>query len=250
MATVISFANQKGGVAKTTSTFNIATCLAKRECRTLMIDLDPQANLTIYAGLEPYEHDKSIVDVLRNPNQKINECIVKIRDNLDVITSRIELAGVENELLGRTARELILSKALGKIKDEYDYIVLDCPPQLSTLTVNALACTDKLIIPCKTDYLAYRGIKLLFESIDVVRSYFNPNIEVLGLLATLYDSRVKDDNEILALLKEEYNVLGVIKRTAEAKKGMYDGISSVEFAPKSELAQEYEKLVDMILKQH
>lgn len=248
MATVISFANQKGGVAKTTSTFNVATCLAKRGNRVLMIDFDPQSNLTIYAGLEPYENDKSIVDVMRNPHQNIEECVLNIRDNLDIITSRIELASVENELLGRTARELILSRALNKIKNEYDYIVIDCPPQLSTLTINALAFSDKVIIPCKTDYLAYRGIKLLLETIEVVRSYFNPNIEILGLLATMYESRAKDDNDILALLKEEYNVLGVIKRTTDAKKGMYDGLSSVEFSPKSELAQEYEKLVDLVLK--
>ena len=249
MANVIAFANQKGGVAKTTSTFNVSACFAKRGNKVLMIDLDPQASLTIYAGLEPYEHDKTIVDVLKNPRQDVNECIVKIRDNLDMITSRIELSGVENELLSRTARELILSRALNDVKKIYDYIVIDCPPQLSTLTINALACTDKVIIPCKTDYLAYRGIKQLLETIDTVRSYFKPDIEVLGLLATLYESRAKDDQEILELLKEEYNVLGVIKRTAQAKKGRYDGLASVEFSPKSELAQEYEKLIDIVLKQ-
>lgn len=248
MATIISFANQKGGVAKTTSTFNTATCLVKRGYKVLMIDLDPQASLTIYAGLEPYEHEKTIVDILKNPRQDIKECIVQIRDTLDIITSRIELAGVENELLGRTARELTLSRALNKVQENYDYIIIDCPPQLSTLTVNALACSDKVIIPCKTDYLAYRGIKQLLETVEVVRSYFKSDLEVLGLLATLYESRAKDDNEILDLLKEEYNVLAVIKRTTEAKKGMYDGLSSVEASPNSSLAKEYEKLVDLILK--
>ena len=246
MARVISFANQKGGVAKTTSTFNISACLAKRGNKVLMIDLDPQASLTIYAGLEPYEHEKSIVDVLKNQRQDIKECIVKIRENMDIITSRIELSGVENELLSRTARELILHRALEKVKKNYDYIVIDCPPQLSTLTINALACTDKVIIPCKTDYLAYRGIKQLLETIDTIRSYFKKDLEVLGVLATLYESRAKDDSEILELLKEEYSVLGVIKRTTQAKKGMYDGLSAVEFSPKSELAQEYEKIVDII----
>ena len=251
MATVISFANQKGGVAKTTSAFNVAACLAKKGKRTLMIDLDPQASLTIYAGLEPYEYDKGIAAVLRSPRQDVRECIVEIRECLDIIPSRIELAGAENELLSRTARELILSRALSKVRDGYDFIVIDCPPQLSTLTINALACTDKVIIPCKTDYLAYRGIKQLLETVDTVRAYFKPDIEVLGLLATLYESRAKDDQEILELLREEYTVLGVVKRTTQAKKGMYDGLSSVEFAPKSDLAQQYEMLVDsVILKQY
>ena len=247
MAKVISFANQKGGVAKTTSTFNVAAGLAKRGHRVLMVDLDPQASLTIYVGLEPYKYDKTIVDVLRNPRQNISECIVQLRENIDIITSRIELAGVENELLGRTLRELSLSKALDKVKEQYDYIVIDCPPQLSTVTINALACTDKLIIPCKTDYLAYRGLEYLMETVDTVRSYFKPDIEILGVLATLYESRAKDDNEILDVLKEEYDVLGVIKRTAQAKKGMYDGMSSVEMSPKSDLAKEYEKIIDKIV---
>lgn len=247
MAKVISFANQKGGVAKTTSTFNVAACLAQKGFRVLMIDLDPQASLTIYAGLEPYEYEKSIVDVLKNQRQALGECIVKIRDTLDIITSRIELASVENELLSRTARELILSRALEKVKGSYDYIIIDCPPQLSTLTINALACSDGVVIPCKTDYLAYRGIKQLLDTIDTIRSYFKPDLEVLGILATMYESRAKDDNEILDVLKEEYNVLGVIKRTTQAKKGMYDGLASVEFSPKSELAREYEKIVDIII---
>lgn len=247
MATVISFANQKGGVAKTTSAFNVAACLAKHDRRVLMVDMDPQASLTIYAGLEPYEHDKSIVDVMKNPRVDVKSCIVSIRENLDIITSRIELAGVENELLSRMARELILAKALESVSAEYDFVVIDCPPQLSTLTINALACTDKVIIPCKTDYLAYRGIKQLMETVDTVRTHFKPDLDVVGILATLHESRAKDDKDILELLQEEYNVVGVIKRTTQAKKGMYDGLSSVEFSPRSELAQEYERVVTSVI---
>ena len=247
MATILTFANQKGGVAKTTSTFNVGAALAKRGNNVLLIDLDPQASLTIYAGLEPYEQEQTIVDVMKQQNMDARAAIVNIRENLDIITSRIELSAVENELLSRTARELILSRALIPVKALYDYIVIDCPPQLSTLTINALACTDKVIIPCKTDYLAYRGLKQLLETVETVRSYFKPDLEVSGLLATMFESRAKDDNEILELLREEYNVLGVIKRTAQAKKGMYDGLSAVEFAPRSELAQEYERIVDALV---
>ena len=247
MAKVFAFANQKGGVAKTTSTFNIGAGLALRGFKVLMIDLDPQASLTIYAGMEPYEQAKSIVDVLKGTKKDLNAAIVSVRENLDIITSRIELAAVENELLSRTARELILSRALDAIKDKYDYIVIDCPPQLSTLTINALASSDKVIIPCKTDYLAYRGLQQLIETINTVKGYFKPDIEIAGLLATMYESRAKDDNEILEVLKEEYKVLGVIKRTTQAKKGMYDGLSAVEFSPKSDLAKEYERIINALI---
>lgn len=247
MATVLTFANQKGGVAKTTSTFNIGAGLAQRGYKVLLLDLDPQASLTIYAGLEPYEISKSIVDVMKNPKMDPRKAITNLRENLDIITSRIELAAVENELLARTSRELILSRALAPLREIYDFICLDCPPQLSTLTINALAATDKVIVPCKTDYLAYRGLKQLMETIDTVRSYFKPDIEVVGLLATMFESRANDDKEILEVLQEEYNVLAVIKRTTQAKKGMYDGLSAVEYSPKSELAQEYEKVIDHLV---
>lgn len=247
MGKVLSFANQKGGVAKTTSTFNVGAGLAQRGYKVLMIDLDPQASLTIYAGLEPYEQELSIVDILKNQKADITKAIVNIRGSLDIITSRIELSAVENELLSRTARELILSRALDAVRQQYDFIIIDCPPQLSTLTINALACTDEVIVPCKTDYLAYRGLKQLMETIDTVRAYFKPDIKMVGLLATMFESRAKDDNEILDVLKEEYTVLGVIKRTTQAKKGIYDGLSSVEFSPKSELAQEYERIIDKLV---
>lgn len=247
MATVFCFANQKGGVAKTTSTFNIGAGLAKRGYKVLMIDLDPQSSLTIYVGLEPYEHNISIVDVMKKPKMDVTKAVFHLRENLDIITSRIELAGVENELMTRKDSELTLSRALGALRTLYDAIVIDCPPQLSTLTLNALAAADRVIIPCKTDYLAYRGLTQLMETIDTVKGFFNPDLEVVGLLATLFESRVKDDNEILELLREEYNVLGVIKRTAQAKKGMYDGLSAVEYAPRSELAQEYERIIDALV---
>lgn len=244
MTKVLAFVNQKGGVAKTTSSFNVAACLIKKGMHVLMVDLDPQASLTIYTGLEPYEHNKTIVDVLKNSKQDIRQCIVPVRENMDIIPSRIELAGVEAELLSRTARELILSRAMEKVKDDYDYVVIDCPPQLSTLTINALACSDEVIIPCKTDYLAYRGIPQLMETIETVRSFFKEDLKVLGILATMFEGRAKDDQEILDFLKEEYNVLGVIKRTTQAKKGMYDGLSAVEYSPNSDLAKEYERVVE------
>jgi chromosome partitioning protein len=154
---------------------------------------------------------------------------------------------MEMELLSRASREKILDRALRPIRGEYDFILVDCPPQLSILTINALSCADGVIIPVKTDYLAYRGLTQLQDSIQEIQELINPELKVLGVIATLYEKRVGDDNEILAALKKEYNLLGVIKRLAVAKKGIYDGLAVVEQTPSSEISIEYNKIADIII---
>ena len=247
MATIISFANQKGGVAKTTSTFNVATSLAARGCRVLMIDLDSQASLTISAGLEPYDHENSIVNVLKKERNNIKDSIIPLILNLDIIPSKLELAQIEMEKIGRSMRETILRRALEAIKDEYDYILIDCPPQLAILTINALSCSDGVIVPVKTDYLAYRGVELLMETIEDIKSLINPNLKVLGVVATMYEKRSTDDNDILEALKQDYNVLGVIKKSVIAKKAVYDGVSVAQSSPNTDVAKEYAKIADYII---
>lgn len=247
MATIISFANQKGGVAKTTSTFNVATSLAACGCRVLMIDLDSQASLTISAGLEPYDHENSIVNVLKKERYNIKDSIIPLTLNLDIIPSRLELAQLEMEMIGRSMRETILRRALETIKDEYDYILIDCPPQLAILTINALSCSDGVIVPVKTDYLAYRGVELLMETIEDIKGLINQNLKVLGVVATMYEKRSTDDNDILEALKEEYNVLGVIKKSVIAKKAVYDGMAVAQSSPNADVAKEYAKIADYII---
>ena len=244
---VIAIANQKGGVAKTTTTHNLGVALAAKGKRVLLIDLDSQASLTISVGLEPLEVKRTIVDVLRKDGVPIRECIERISDRLHIVTSIIDLAPMEMELLSRASREKILDRALRPIRGEYDFILVDCPPQLSILTINALSCADGVIIPVKTDYLAYRGLTQLQDSIQEIQELINPELKVLGVIATLYEKRVGDDNEILAALKKEYNLLGVIKRLAVAKKGIYDGLAVVEQTPSSEISIEYNKIADIII---
>ena len=244
---VIAIANQKGGVAKTTTTHNLGVALAAKGKRVLLIDLDSQASLTISVGLEPLEVKRTIVDVLRKDGVPIRECIERISDRLHIVTSIIDLAPMEMELLSRASREKILDRALRPVRGEYDFILVDCPPQLSILTINALSCADGVIIPVKTDYLAYRGLTQLQDSIQEIQELINPELKVLGVIATLYEKRVADDNEILAALKREYNLLGVIKRLAVAKKGIYDGLAVVEQTPGSEISIEYNKIADMII---
>lgn len=247
MGKIIAFANQKGGVAKTTSTFNVGSFLAQKGKKVLMIDLDSQASLTISAGLEPFDLENTIVSVLKKERNRVEDSITPLSENLDIITSRLELAQLEMELIGRSMRETILRRALASVKGSYDFILIDCPPQLSILTINALACCDSVIVPVKTDYLAYRGIELLMETIGDIKALINPELEVLGVIATMYEKRSKDDREILDALRANYNVLGVVKKTVEAKKGVYDGLSVAQSAPKNDVAIEYAKVADYII---
>ena len=248
MGKIISFANQKGGVAKTTSTYNVGVSLARKGKKTLIIDLDGQASLTISAGLEPFDHDNSIVSVLKKDGALMSDCAWKLQKYLYIVTSRLELAQLEIEMIGRSMREMILYRAIEPIKEDYDYILIDCPPQLSILTINALACSDYVLVPVKTDYLAYRGVELLQETISEIQNVINPKLEVMGVVATLYEKRVKDDNDILQALREKYNVIAVVKKMAIAKKGIYDGLSVSEQKPENEVAREYDKVCDYIIK--
>ena len=242
---IFAVANQKGGVLKTTTTYNVSKALANAGKRVLMVDLDSQASLTISTGHEPSEYQYTICDILKKRPESVDRCIYNVSENLDMIPSIIDLASLEMELMSRTARESVLSRALEK--DNYDFILIDCPPQLSILTLNALAAANAVIIPCKTDYLSYRGLEQLENTIDEVQDLVNPDLHIYGVVATLYEMVVKDHNEILEMLKKKYNVIGTTKKTALATKGIYDGKCVVERDPKSEIAKEYVKIANIIM---
>ena len=247
MGKIIAFANQKGGVAKTTTAHNIGVCLAGRSKSVLMVDLDSQASLTISTGLEPEDFENNIVSVLEKSGLPAGECVHQLEPSLFIIPSIIDLASLEMDMLSRTSREKILARALEPVRGNYDYILIDCPPQLSILTINALSCADEAIIPVKTDYLAYRGLVQLQDTIAETQKLINQNLRVLGVIATLYEMRVTVDKEILERLQREYTVLGVIKKMAAAKKGIYDGRAVVESEPSSDIAKAYEQITDKIL---
>mgnify|MGYP000055988856 CR=1 FL=1 len=249
MAKIIAIANQKGGVTKTTSTFNISTALATQGKRVLMVDMDSQASLTISAGLEPLEVQHNVCEILEKAAIPTKDAITKLEhiENLSIITSIIDLAVLETELLSRPAREKILARALNQVEKDFDYIVIDCPPQLSILTMNGLSAADEVIIPVKTDYLAYRGLQQLNDTIAEVKEFVNSKIEVVGVIATLYEMQITEDKEILEKLLNEYKVIGIIKKAAAAKKGIYEGIPVVLQYEKSDTTKQYINVANMII---
>lgn len=245
---IIAIANQKGGVAKTTTAHNLSAALAGTGANVLAVDLDSQASMTISMGKEPEDFDFTICDILKKNPAPVENCIYKLSDGYSLIPSIIDLATLEMELMARTARETVLARQLHKIKNNYDYIILDCPPQLSILTLNALAVAERVLIPCRTDYLSYRGLEQLKTTIQDIKDLVNPDIEIMGVIATFFEVISKDQKEMLETMKAEYNVIGIIKKTVEAVKGVYDGKSAVERNPRSEIGQEYIKIAEYIRK--
>lgn len=241
---IIAFANEKGGVAKTTSTFNIAHQLADIGKKVLVIDLDAQASLTICCGLEPYEdtQEKSIVNVFRG--KPLSKNIVHL-EKFDLVPANLELSKIELELTGRTFREKVLDKAIRGA--EYDFILLDCPPQLSMITINALSAANGVIIPVKTDYLSYRGIELLLDTVNVIKSEVNSELCVVGYIATMYRPNTKSDNEILGHLKETNALLGVVNETVKVRDAIYNVQSISDYAKTNKAATAYKEITERIM---
>ncbi len=211
---VIAFANQKGGVGKTTTVWNLGVYLSKLGRKVLLLDFDPQASLTICQGIEPEDLKESIYNVLIS-NTPLENVIIKLKEsNVDIVPANIDLSGVEIQLASKIGRENKLKNIINKICTNYDYILIDCPPSLGLLTINALVACDGVIVPVATEYLAYRGLKLLENTIEEVKE-LNKNIKIYGILATFYDKRTKHSVEVFEQLKKEKQFIfnSIIKKS-------------------------------------
>lgn len=247
---IISCINQKGGVAKTTSALNIAAGIAmvEKDKKVIVLDLDPQCSLTILLGFEPADFQVTITDVLNQTNS-INNIVYTsgMLDNLYIIPASPLLAASETFLAKTKDGYLYLRDVLSDIEEEFDYVIIDCPPQLSYLTISALAASTDYLVPCTAEYLAYRGLKQLKQTVDEVESLTNNSINDLGVIVTRFVSRRKLQQEILAGLKEEYNVIDLIKETTMIDKGLQNGKPVVVAAAKTDIAKAYMRVVHYII---
>jgi chromosome partitioning protein len=234
---IVAVANQKGGVAKTTTVHSLGAALAERGRRVLLVDLDPQACLTFSTGLDPDQLELSLYEVLIG------------KDGLDLLPSSIDMAGVEVHLLTRPGREYAVGRALEPLLGSYDVVLIDCPPSLGVLTINGLTAAGGVLVPLQCETLSHRGVGQLMETIGDVRSFTNPTLEVLGVVATMYDPRTRLAQETLAAVGSAYGleVIGSpIPKSVRVAEAPGRGCSVLRHAPSSPSAAAYRVLAEVL----
>jgi chromosome partitioning protein len=243
MARIIAVANQKGGVAKTTTTAALCAAWADRGRKVLGVDLDPQAALTYSLGFEPDEVEPTIHDVLtgRTP---VGETILSTEEGFDLVPANIDLAGADAYLLGRTAREYALKEVLEEVTDRYEVVAIDCPPSLGVLTINALTAADQVLVPLQCETLSHRGVAQLLATIDDIRRLTNKRLRVAGILPTMYDGRTRHAREVLASVGEEFGipVLDPVPKSIRFAEAPASGVSILAFSPSHPGAEAYRAL--------
>src|SRR6188508_1524323 len=245
---VIAFANQKGGVAKTTTTLNLAVAFKEQGLNVLVVDLDPQGNLTMSQGFNPDSIERSMYDVLvhRLPIEEVIQ-----QAEVAVAVSSIDLAGAELSLSSMIGRERALEKALAPVRENYNYILIDTPPSLGILTINALVAANGVIVPVQCEYLSLRGLVQLENTLSMIRENLNPNVGIQGILATMFDRRLLHSKEAVEILKENFGPLVLntkIRKTVRYAEAPVKGQSVLKYDPTSEAAEMYRDLAKEVLR--
>lgn len=250
MGRIIAIANQKGGVGKTTTAINLSACLAEAGQRVLVIDIDPQGNTTSGLGVDKENIDKTIYKVLIN-EVDIEDAIIKgIFDNLDIIPSNVNLAGAEIDLIDVEEREYILKNDIAKIRQNYDFIILDCPPSLSMLTVNAMTAADTVLVPIQCEYYALEGLTQLIHTINLVKRKLNPELELEGVVFTMYDSRTNLSLQVVENVKDnlKQNIYKtIIPRNIRLAEAPSHGLPINLYDTKSSGAESYRLLAEEVI---
>ena len=250
-AKALAMCNQKGGVGKTTSTINLGASLAEYGRRVLLVDLDPQGALSAGLGVPHYELDATIHNVLVESKVSLDDVMVRTRvKHMDLVPSNIDLSAAEIQLVNEVGREQTLARALDPVLDRYDYVLIDCQPSLGLLTVNALACSDGVVIPTECEYFSLRGLALLTDTVDKVHDRLNPRLHITGILITRFDTRTVNAREVMARVVERFGDLvldTVITRTVRFPETSVAGEPITTWAPKSGGAEAYRSVAREVI---
>ena len=250
MGRVIAIANQKGGVGKTTTSINLSACIAETGKKVLAVDIDPQGNTTSGMGIDKTGDKNTIYQVVIGECSIEDAIIKKVYDNLDLVSSDVNLAGAEIDLIGIEDREYILKEQIEKIKDNYDFIIIDCPPSLTMLTVNAMTAADTVLVPIQCEYYALEGLSQLIHSIKLVKKKLNPTLEIEGVVFTMYDARTNLSLQVVENVKENLKqsvYKTVIPRNVRLAEAPSHGLPINVYDSKSAGAESYRMLAEEVI---
>lgn len=250
MARIISVANQKGGVGKTTTTVNLGSCLAYMGQKVLLVDMDAQGNATSGMGIRKPDVEQDIYDVLVNEVPIADVILPSSRENLDIVPATLQLAGAEIELTSMMARESRLKTALSELHANYDFILIDCPPSLGHLTINAFTASDAILIPVQCEYYALEGLSQLLNTVRLVQKHFNPSLEIEGVLLTMFDARTNLGAEVVEEVRRYFQEKvydTVIPRNVRLSEAPSHGLSIVDYDIRSKGAEVYQALAKEVL---
>lgn len=250
MGRIIAIANQKGGVGKTTTAINLSACLAEKGKKVLAIDMDPQGNMTSGLGVDKDSIEKTVYDLIIGEVQ-IEEIICKeVLENLDVLPTNIDLSAAEIELIGIENKEYIIKNEVEKVKENYDFIIIDCPPSLSMLTINAMTTADSVLVPIQCEYYALEGLSQLIHTIELVKERLNSNLEIEGVVFTMYDARTNLSLQVVENVKDNLNqniYKTIIPRNIRLAEAPSYGMPINQYDPKSSGAESYRLLADEVI---
>lgn len=250
MGRIIAITNQKGGVGKTTTSINLSSCIAAKGKKVLVVDIDPQGNTTSGYGIEKNDLDNTIYELMLE-DCSIEDCIIKdVIENISILPSNVNLAAAEIELIGVDKKEYILKNEIDWVKDRYDYIIIDCPPSLSLLTVNAMTTADSVLVPIQCEYYALEGLSQLIHTVNLVKERLNPNLEMEGVVFTMYDSRTNLSAQVVENVKSHLNqkvYRTVIPRNIRLAEAPSYGQPINIYDPKSAGAESYLALAEEVI---
>ena len=250
MGRIIAVANQKGGVGKTTTSINLAACLAEKGKKVLAVDMDPQGNLTSGLGVDKDSVEKSIYELIIGEVDIKDVINKKVLENLDIIPTSIDLSAAEIELIGVDDKEYILRNAIDQVKDQYDFVIIDCPPSLSMLTINAMTTADSVIVPIQCEYYALEGLSQLIHTVELVKDRLNSKLEIEGVVFTMYDARTNLSLQVVENVKDnlQQNIYKtIIPRNIRLAEAPSYGLPINKYDPKSTGAESYMRLADEVI---